>query len=486
MLMTDICLITDTPEFNSDLCDEIRLFFPVKKIPSVEHAAESGISVKTACRESSGKVSVSASVYSDGRIAVNRRGSIPAGFSGRLERKKREKYILKHTLYRALSGFTGIRPPWGSLTGIRPTKLTRDLMGYTDDPYSYIMGRYDVSEKKAGIARRINQVQSGLINEVTDTDLDIYIGIPFCRTRCSYCSFISREYGRNLSLKDQFLKSLAHEMESLRSVYEGRRIRCLYVGGGTPTALEAGEFASLLDLIGELFPDITEYTVEAGRPDTITDDNLRCMKDHGVMRISVNPQTTNSETLMRIGRPYGNDLFLETYSRVAAYEFDSVNCDIILGLPGEDFSIMKKTLGDVVALRPNDITVHTLAIKNSSYLRDDPDSASLTVDVGRACDYAYDLMTGEGYDPYYLYRQKYMTGNQENIGYARDGYLCRYNVDNMEETVSVLAFGAGAISKRIFTSENRIERACNVKDLAAYCSRTDDMIARKKALFSAL
>ena len=484
--MTDIFLITDTPEFHSDLCDEIRLFFPVKKIPLAERPCLKGLSVKTVCRESSGKITVSATVYADGKTAINRRGNIEVLFSGRLDRKKKIKYILKHTLYRALSRYTGIRPPWGSLTGIRPTKLTRDLLTQTDDPYAYIMDRYDVSLKKAGIARRINEVQSGLITEVSDSDIDIYIGIPFCRTRCTYCSFISREYGRNQLLKDQFLKSLAREMMSLIPVYKGRHVRCLYVGGGTPTALEIGEFTSLLDLIGELFPHIDEYTVEAGRPDTITDENLRCMKDHGVMRISVNPQTTDDDTLMRIGRPYRNDLFLETYSKVASYGFESINCDIILGLPGEDFGMMKKTLGDVAALRPHDITVHTLAIKNSSYLRDDPDLISASEDVGKACDYAYDMLSSEGYDPYYLYRQKYMTGNHENIGYARDGYLCRYNVDNMEETVSVLAFGAGAISKRIFTSENRIERACNVKDLAAYCSRTDDMTARKKALFGVL
>ena len=484
--MTDIFLITDTPEFHSDLCDEIRLFFPVKKIPMTARPGKEGLSIKTVCRETPGKISVSASVYSCGRYAVCRRGSIGRDFSGKLDRKKKIKYILKHTLYRALSYYTGKRPPWGSLTGIRPTKLTRDLLAQTEDPYRYIMERYDVSARKAGIARRINQVQAGLISDVTDKDLDIYIGIPFCRTRCTYCSFISREYGRNLGLKDRFLECLAREMESIRPVYEGHRIRCLYVGGGTPTALEPGEFSSLLDLIGKLFPDIGEYTVEAGRPDTITDEKLRIMKDHGVIRISVNPQTTDDDTLLRIGRPYGNGLFLEAYSKAAAYGFDSINCDVILGLPGEDLGIMEKTLRDVASLRPEDITVHTLAIKNSSYLRDDPEALAAADDVGKACDLAYDLLTDAGYDPYYLYRQKYMTGNHENIGYARDGFLCRYYVDNMEETFSVLAFGAGAISKRIFASENRIERACNVKDLAAYCSRTDDMTARKKALFSAL
>ena len=295
---------------------------------------------------------------------------------------------------------------------------------------------------------------------------------------------ITLKDGRSAALKDNYLEQLFYEIDGVAEIVKDKNVRCVYIGGGTPTALDGNEFEMLLGKIDSVFPKRAEYTVEAGRPDTIDDKKLLSMKSHGVTRISVNAQTTNDDTLKLIGRDYSNELYYEIFNKARDFGFDNINSDIILGLPGEDLQIMMHTLEDVLSLSPENITIHTLAIKNSSYFADMagleyPDSKVVACAVSEA----YKRLTAAEYVPYYMYRQKYMSGNLENTGYSKKGHICAYNIDNMEETVSVLALGSGGISKRIFAEENRIERACNVKDVVNYCERTDEMLRRKRELF---
>ena len=425
-------------------------------------------------------------IFSEGKSVLKKFFETEMQGESDLEIKKHKKRFIKNSIYALLKEFTGKTVPWGSLTGIRPTKLAREIKNKQGESYAknFFKEVYDVSDKKIKVAFDIVSRQEEIINSATENSIDIYVGIPFCKTRCSYCSFVSREYDRNISLKDDYIKRLKKEIAACKSIAQGRDVRCVYIGGGTPTALSEYELEEVLQAVNDAFPNRKEFTVEAGRPDTITKEKLYVIKQAGANRISVNAQTTNDETLKLIGRNYPASEFFTAFEAAQKMDFDSINTDIILGLPGENKSVMQKTISDVLSLQPQNVTVHTLAIKNSSYLAEKSDVLYPSPkDVSYMVEYAADEISAQGYDAYYMYRQKYMAGNLENVGYAKKGKICVYNIDIMEETVSILALGAGGISKRVFPKENRIERACNVKDIINYTARPDEMIQRKLSLF---
>ncbi len=404
-----------------------------------------------------------------------------------LHRKRAARRLCKQAAYDLCRKVTGIHPPWGSLTGIRPTHLIYEAMADGLDPETAaerVRVQFDLTEEKAKLLAQIARVQ-GQLPPPDDRWMDVYIGIPFCTTRCTYCSFSSGEIG-NGRLVEPYLAALEREMElSARLIGEtGRTLRALYIGGGTPTSLNEDQLKRLLDKTMQLFPGAMEYTVEAGRPDTITPGKLRAIRESGVGRISINPQTMVDRTLKIIGRGHTAQQVLDAYAMARAEGIHHINMDVITGLPGETLDDFAVTMDAAKALRPESLTVHTLAIKRSSRLHLEnaplPDGEATAEMVRMGMHTAYEL----GMEPYYLYRQKQMAGNQENVGYALPGHACQYNVDIMEETTHILALGAGGISKRIYPEEGHIGRAPNVSNIEQYIDRVDEMTQRKRTLFT--
>ncbi|MEG1871069.1 MAG: coproporphyrinogen dehydrogenase HemZ, partial [Peptostreptococcaceae bacterium] len=316
--------------------------------------------------------------------------------------------------------------------------------------------------------------------------ISLYVSIPFCPTRCYYCSFPANPIKQFGHLRVEYVDKLIEEIKGLSVLLRetNKEIETLYIGGGTPTALEAPEMDVLITaLFKELdLSKIKEFTVEAGRPDSITREKLETLKKHNVSRISINPQTMNDETLVKIGRDHKVSEIIDCFNMARELGFDNINMDLILGLEGENLEMVRKTLDEIKKLSPESLTVHTLAIKRASKLKENLDKYELTryEEMIKMIDLSMEYAKGMGLNPYYMYRQKHMLGNLENIGYAKEGYECIYNIQIMEEKQSNYALGAGAISKFVYIDEDRIERVENVKNVEQYIDRVDEMINRKK------
>lgn len=427
--------------------------------------------------------------FGEGERKVSRSAAAPRDEDPRLRelhRRRAARRLCKQTLYDYCSAVTGIHPPWGSLTGVRPTHLMLEALAEGLSPAQAeqrLIGEFDVSPEKATLLSQVAMVQSGM-PAPGDAWMDVYVGIPFCTTRCAYCSFSSGELGDG-RLVAPYLDALEREMNGGADILRqtGRKLRAVYVGGGTPTALPEPAFRRLLELLGRLFPSAMEYTVEAGRPDTLTRGKLRAIRESGVKRISINPQTMNDRTLRVIGRAHTAEDVWQAYALAREENIGHINMDVIAGLPGEDETDFAVTMAAAEKLRPESLTVHTLALKRTSRLSlekaplPDGEMTARMVRAGR------ETALTLGMRPYYLYKQKYMAGNQENTGYALPGHECIYNVDMMEETSHILAFGAGAISKRIYPEEGHIGRAPNVSNIEVYIARVEEMLSRKRELF---
>lgn len=401
-------------------------------------------------------------------------------FRSELKKKRVIKRNIKLSLYKLLVNITGKTMPWGSLTGIRPTKIGYELLEDGVSPYfikETLMKNYLVSEDKARIVANVIRNQNCIIRN--EKLVDLYINIPVCPSRCSYCSFISSEYDKVKDIMPEYLDNLVKELKAVQKIVSEKAyvIRTVYIGGGTPSVLTSEQFKRIFDEIN--YP-ISEFTVECGRPDTITEEKLKTLKEAEVTRISINPQTFCQKTLKLIGRNHTTKDVLEAYKLALKYDF-SVNMDFIAGLPGEKFPTFKKTIDTAIELSPDNITVHTLSLKHGSLLFNNPPDTD--ANVAKMVNYAYTKLTADGYKPYYLYRQKNQIEGLENIGYAKKGKVCVFNVDSMEETNSIIACGAGAISKRVFYIDNRIERLANPKFLTDYNQRIDEIIEKKFNFF---
>ncbi len=399
-----------------------------------------------------------------------------------LRLKSYKKRMVKNNLYRILSKEYNMSLPWGSLTGVRPSKFARDLIEYGEakaHTVPEILSRdYFVSNQKARLTGQIIKNQKGIIRN--DNLIDIYINIPICPTRCLYCSFISSELARVKNRVEEYIDCLIKEIGCVKEIIKKKAymVRNIYIGGGTPSVLSAKELDKLLSNLN--FP-VNEFTVECGRPDTITPEKLDVLKKRGVTRLSINPQTFCEATLKRIGRKQKNSQVLEAYTWALERDF-VVNMDIIAGLPGEKVGIFKRTVNTCLELAPHNITIHTLSIKNGALLRDNTYLVS-DKDVDKMVEFAEVELAKNGYKPYYLYRQKNQLKGLENVGYYRDEHLCMFNIESMEETNTIIGIGAGAISKRVFNLENRIERLANVKFIEDYISRFDEMLEKKKEFY---
>ena len=402
------------------------------------------------------------------------------------------KNAWKRQVYDELAAASGRSLPWGTLTGIRPVKLIMQQLEEGKRPVEiaeHMRRIYYLDGPKLSLAIATAQREREVLSRIHGTDgYSLYIGIPFCPSRCLYCSFTSYPLSRFGDRTDSYLDTLFYEMDQTRPLFDGRPLDTVYIGGGTPTALSAGQMDRLLKKIFDSFPtgDLKEFTVEAGRPDSITKDRLEVMKRYPVSRISVNPQTMQQKTLDRIGRQHTVEDFLRAYELARSLDFDNINMDLILGLPGEGTDEVADTLRQLAPLKPDSLTVHALAVKRASRLKMEAEGAVLPgpgqsqseAMMKAAADGARDM----GLFPYYLYRQKNMAGNLENVGYARPGKEGIYNVLIMEEKQSILALGAGNISKAVWP-DGRIERADNVKDLKEYRERIEEMIERKRKLW---
>lgn len=394
-----------------------------------------------------------------------------------LQSVRLRKRYAKLAIYNLMVKLTGRQMPWGSLTGIRPTKLA-DRLQIEGLDWRKTFETLGVSAEKIQLVADIFGTQ-GKLHARKEACADLYVGIPFCVSRCSYCSFTSGEIARFKKYVEPYVEALKYDITmTLRFARErGIVINNVYFGGGTPTSLDAAQLEEIMSRI-DFSP--VEYTVEAGRPDTIDCDKLNVLKKHGVQRISVNPQTFNQSVLDAIGRRHSVLDIYDKYALAKTYGF-TINMDLIAGLSTETYEMFCHSLDEAIGLQPENITVHTLALKHGSVLKEQGYGAS---DVGKMVDYSRATLTKSGYVPYYMYRQKYMADNLENVGYCKPNTPCLYNIGIMEEISDILACGTNAISKRILASENRIERVANAKDVITYIEHKDEYIERKFKLFS--
>jgi len=474
---------TPTPQFLNDLCDVVRIFWGGASFQ--EKGPDAQVTVLHEERVENGVRLCHMEMA--GEYAACVESSQPVENDPLLEKRYHKRQI-KQALYEMMKQVTGRTPPWGSLTGIRPTRLLYEGMsrGLTlEQAAAEVQAAFDVRPDKTSLLAQIVSVQMGM-GAPEEKDVDLYVGIPFCVSRCAYCSFLSGEVGKGKQLPpyvDALEKEITETLALLRE--KGLRPRAFYMGGGTPTSLSAPLLERVLRASRPFILQAREVTVEAGRPDTIDEEKLLVIRDNGATRISVNPQTMHDETLERIGRRHTRAQTEQAYALARKCGFRHINMDLIAGLPGETPEMFLKTLQWSRTLSPESLTVHTLSIKRSSLLHlweaqlPDAQVVESMVDAGRA------EAAARGMRPYYLYRQKHMAGNLENVGYALPGHECLYNVDMMEETGHVLAAGAGAISKRVNPALGRIERAPNVSEIGHYIQRTEEMMERKRALWAA-
>lgn len=381
--------------------------------------------------------------------------------------------------------------PWGVLEGIRPVKLARKLINQGISSAAAVesfMHEYGATREKAELAVKIAEIEAPLINSMNPRGISLYVGIPFCPTRCLYCSFVSNSGDKSMRLIPEYIKCLKKEIAYTAEIVKANKnvVETVYIGGGTPTTLSADMLAELLSSLYEEFDlsKVKEFTVEAGRPDTITEEKLKIIKSFGIDRISINPQSMNNATLKIIGRKHSADEIRKAMYLARNCEIGTVNMDIIAGLPEESLDMFKYTVEAVEALKPENTTVHTMSIKRSSRLNELLADYKLTQGslVAEMVDFAREVLTADGKNPYYLYRQKNMLGNLENVGYSTAGRESLYNIYIMEEVQTIISLGSGGVTKTVDRSTDRIERIFNVKEPKDYIERIDEMLHRKDVL----
>lgn len=414
----------------------------------------------------------------------------PVDYEDRFETKNR----IKRNLYQLLEERTGKGLPWGTLTGIRPTKIAMTKMeeGWNEGQIrDYMRNTYFTSEEKIALSMEIADRERQLLSGISYEDgYSLYVGIPFCPTACLYCSFTSYPIGKWEKRMEEYLEALGKELEYTAKRMKDKVLDTVYFGGGTPTSLSAGHLDRILEKVEACFDlsRIQEFTVEAGRPDSITEEKLKVLKKHGITRISINPQTMKQATLDLIGRHHTVEMVKEKFRLARELGFDNINMDLIIGLPGETMEDVKETMEQIKALSPDSITVHSLAIKRAARLNLEWEKYEKfqMVNTQEMIDMTAAYAREMGMEPYYLYRQKNMAGNFENVGYSLPGKACIYNILIMEEKQTIAACGAGTTTKVVFPAENRLERTENVKDVEQYITRIDEMIGRKEKLLQAL
>lgn len=394
--------------------------------------------------------------------------------------------LLSKLLFNVMTELTSKQAKWGVITGVRPVKRVNQMLtdGYSKEKiYNVMTNRFLCDKEKIDIAYETAKTQSDILSKLDDKSFSLYISIPFCPTRCSYCSFVSQSVENCLNLIPEYLDNLCREIEYTAEIVKriGLKLDTIYFGGGTPTTLEDYQLERIMKTISACFDmsSLREYTVEAGRADTITAEKLWVLKNNGCTRLSVNPQTLNDNVLNAIGRKHTSEQFFDSYFLARSIGFDSINTDIIAGLPTDTIESFKDTIDGLIDIQPENITVHTLSIKRAARLNHDEDKAVLQNPAAEMVEYATKVLFSKGYKPYYLYRQKNMLDNLENIGWSKQGHESLYNIFIMEEVQTVIAMGAGGSTKLIDRKNKRLERVFNYKFPLEYNKHFNLMLKKK-------
>lgn len=494
-------VLLNKPEFEYDIHSLIKAFFPEQYVgvsaEKKEYDEKIDIRMQVNYGEDTIQITWQEIVHANEDAQANEKPgqeevkeipgeTIQVDFSDRV----RTKNQLKQMLYRMLCDYTKRTLPWGNLTGIRPTKIPMKLLEEgksREEIYRYMKDTYFASDEKIELATDIAERENAILKKIDyDNGYSLYIGIPFCPTTCLYCSFTSFPIVKWEKRMDLYKEALFKEMEYVAEQMRDRPLSTIYFGGGTPTSLNPQDLDEILTKVEELFPveQAVEFTVESGRPDSITREKLQVLRNHGISRISINPQTMKQATLDLIGRRHTVEDVKEKFLLARELGFDNINMDLIVGLPEETIDDVRQTMEEIKALRPDSVTVHSLAIKRAARLNIYKERYGnlKIVNTQEMIDLTAQYAEEMGLKPYYLYRQKNMAGNFENVGYAVPGKECLYNILIMEEKQTIAACGAGTTTKVYFPAENRIERAENVKEVEQYIDRIDEMIGRKEKL----
>lgn len=473
-----------------DLFELVRVFYPNRKIVFIEDREDykdSDILIESSLINNDGNLVSITNFYNDGVLISTSREDVNDIEIFRSPFEKTINVGIKKSLYNGLIALSDNKVPWGILTGIRPVKIVHGLMEKQIDEkviFNTLINEYKLSKDKAHLIIDIAEKQSKYIYPIRDDRYSLYISIPFCPTRCVYCSFPAYPLGRFDNLIEDYVDKLIYEINCISDIMKDKSINSVYIGGGTPTAISTSQLERIIAAVYKNFGKvhIDEFTVEAGRPDTINKEVLKMFKDYDIKRISINPQTMNDRTLKLIGRRHTSLDIIEAYNLAKDIGIEIINMDLIVGLPGEGVDEIVSTLEKVEKLNPENLTVHTLSVKRGSKFKDDLEAYCLEnqQSLENMLDKTREFASQMKLTPYYLYRQKQILGNFENIGYSKEGMECIYNISIMEEKETIIAAGMGSISKIYYPEENRIERVPNYKDLLEYINRIEDLIDKKR------
>lgn len=477
-------------DFEYDIHSLVKAFFPAEEVlvTAEEKQVDERISFRLAVIYETEPDQIRFDIIEDDTVI--RSAKTDVDFADR----KGTKNKLKQALYQLLEAYSGQTLPWGTLTGIRPTKIPMSMLeeGKSEEEItSYMKETYFASDEKIDLSIQVAKRELELLQKIDyENGYSLYIGIPFCPSTCLYCSFTSYPIGLWSKRVDEYLDALEKEIDFTAEKFRDKHLNSIYIGGGTPTTLSPEQLDRLITKIETSFDfsHLLEFTVEAGRPDSITEEKLLALRKHHISRISINPQTMKQETLELIGRHHTVQQTIDSFRLARSLGFDNINMDLIVGLPEESLEDVENTMKQLMELKPDNLTVHSLAVKRAARLRMQREEyeglhMENTWDtIALTAEYAQKM----GLEPYYLYRQKNMAGNFENVGYARPGCAGVYNILIMEEKQTIMALGAGATTKFVMDGGSRIERVANVKDVTNYLDRVDEMIERKEKEMEAI
>lgn len=486
-----VLVYLDGHDFTYEVNELVKLFFFGEEISFIqtenEYTGEGFLIKNHLIKVEDDYSAIAIVVYNNDVISKYKVDSINNIDIKRDEIVKKIKTGIKQSIYVALSNILEVKVPWGILTGVRPTKIVHDLLDKGLDEnsiYDILTKEYKLFPYKANTIVDIAKIQREYIYPLSKDRFSLYVSIPFCPTRCIYCSFPSNSMDVGRKYVDEYTEKIIYELKSISKCLNDKKIHTVYIGGGTPTAIPTKNLDSIIKSIYELYgkENIKEITVEAGRPDTIDKEKLQMLKSNDINRISINPQTMNEDTLKIIGRKHTEKDIIEAFALAKNIGFDVINMDIIVGLPEEGTDELANTLDKILKLNPENLTVHTLAIKRASIFSKSIKNFSIESQstIENMLDMSRKYAERMNLRPYYLYRQKHMLGNFENTGYSIEGKECIYNMLIMEEKETILAVGAGGVSKIYYPNENRLERVPNVKNLKDYLERIDEMVERKR------
>lgn len=479
--------------YQHDLFELIRVFFQEKEIIFLETKDEydkKGYLIESILDKTSTSPAALTKVSIGDKVLLSYKVHIKSIIIKDYSSKQILKLAIKKSIYNVLSNLTNKDNPWGILTGIRPNKIMHNLLdiGYSNEKAIDILERdYKLHNSKAILLSNISSIQRKHLHPIDKKKYSLYISIPFCPSICSYCSFSSLPISRYYDIVEEYVNKLISEIKATSEFMTGKKLHTVYIGGGTPTSISTLYLAKIIDAIYKYFGEhVIEFTVEAGRPDTIGKEVLIMLKEKGIHRISINPQTMEDSTLKSVGRSHSSQDVIDCFNLAKNLGFPIINMDLILGLPGEGGEEIKSTLNEISKLNPENLTIHSLSLKRGSSFKKDIYAINHinNFNINNIMNSIDSYINNMNLFPYYLYRQKQITGNMENIGYSKIGMECIYNISMMEEKETILGLGMGAVSKIYYPDSKKIRRIPNFKGISDYINRIDELIKIKKEVLS--